>query len=169
MPKIIERDIVEKPVLFVNEDNESYAYSRGYTNSGLPFYTPPKDKNITDGQLLVEEVVFLPITNSQFAENRRDYFFGYRMLFQKTNHSTVNLMSNPKMSVTRFQITFEISRIRYYPSGEKTITIERTYDALFPTQVLNLQFPTTEVADKVIKAVDDIVDAYCTYYIDKKI
>jgi len=167
--KIVERDIVEKPIIFVDENNQSYAYSRGYTNSGLPYYTPPENKNTADGETLIEEIIFLPISNKEFIENKQDYFFGFRFLIQKTINSTINLIDNPFIGVSKFQITYEICRIRYYPLGEKSIKIEKMYDALFPTVLLNLQLPSIIVAEKIIETVDEILDRYCGYYVDKKI
>ena len=101
------------------ENGKQYAFGRGYTWSGLPYYIPPPDKNTAGGYQL-EEILFLPISNVDFRENKDRFFFGYRYLISNNNHSTISAMvDNPMASITRWQLQYEIMRVRFYPEGER--------------------------------------------------
>ena len=167
--KSIERDLVEKPILFVTEDSKEYAYNRSFTASGLPFYTPPPEKNCGDGYRL-HEFIFLPISNSDFKNVKDKYFFGFRYLISNNKFILAEAAQEFTRSLTSTQLQFEISRIRYYPSGDKHIVIDRFYDPLFPTQAYNIDnIPSEELAPRINKIMNEIVDLYCNWYIHKTV
>ena len=162
-----ELDLLDKSILYVTENEKTFSYARGYTTAGMPVYTPPDGKNT--GEVKLDEVIFLPITNEEFKTNTEDYFFGFRFLLSKSGTSSFALIQDAMMSITDLQIQYEVTRIRYYPDGLKSICIDKTYDALFPTQCLHLQFPTVEIPQRLYKVTMDILNLYCVYYVDKKI
>jgi len=165
---IRERDLFEKPILFVIEDEKTWPCQRAYTVSGLPFYTIPSEKN-THEERNIREVLFLPISNEDFETNDKDYFFGFMYLFMYESLTTMSMIQDPNVSITHLQIQYEVSRIRYFPSGEKTIIKDRTYDPLFPTQVINFQLPIIQMGHQLVSTVNDVINFHCNYYVDKKI
>ena len=164
----VERDLLEKPILFVNEDDNVWPYHRGYTISGLPFYNPPMEKNGNE-EVQLYEVLFLPILKNDFETNKEDYFFGFRYLFSRDTLSTMSFLENLTEGITHLQIHYEICRVRYFPSGEKTVTVDRTYDPILPTQLITIQLPNAEVGVAFISTMNNLVNFYCNYYVDKKI
>jgi hypothetical protein len=166
----IEREILELPCIFVNENDKQYPYNRGYTMSGLPYYAAPYNKHgEPDLNVSVEEFIFLPITPKEFAENKTDLFYGYRFILSSSGFTSLSLMQMPQSAVTRTQLTYDINRIRYYPEGEKSIVIDRLCDNLIPPQIVTLQFPSLEVGQRMLMAIADVLNSYCNFYVDRKV
>jgi hypothetical protein len=163
----MENSLLELPLLLIEENEKSFFYSRGYTKSGLPYYIPPNDKNT--GIHAMDEVLFLPITLGEFRNNNDDYFFGYRFLIAVTNQNTVALEGLSDTSVTNVELHYEITRIRYYPDGVNKISINRTYDAIFPTQIVPIEYFTSEIMFKVGDCIMEIINHYCNWYLGKRI
>ena len=70
---IKERSLLEKPVLFVQEGENMWPYQRRYTDSGLPYYSPPVEKNNSE-ETKILEVLFIPISNEDFDNDKENYF-----------------------------------------------------------------------------------------------
>ena len=162
-----DRDLLEIPMLFVEEFGKTNMYFRVYTLNGLPHYVPNKDKNKLP-EIKIEEALLLPITNDEFKNNKTDYFFGYRMLLSNAHQTTLNVVGRGE-GLTRFQIHFEAMRVRFYPEGDKRIIIDRIYDQLFPTQHKVFQFPPNEVDEKALEENQKIIDYYFQYYVDRTV
>jgi len=166
--KAVERDLVDKPILFVTEGDRTFPYKRGFSLSGLPYYTPPLEKNVKDGYRL-DEVLFLPISNREFKTNKDKYFFGFRYLISNNNFTMIDVMKQIQTAVANMDIQYEVSRIRYYPDGEKSIIINKSYDSLFPTQCLRVEVPAIDSHARISRMMDGIVDLYCNWYVDKTV
>lgn len=165
---VSERDLLEIPVVFVDDGERRYSYNRGYTTSGIPFYGAPSEKhNTTENS--IEEFFFLPITNREFMTNTEDLFYGYRFILVTSGFTSMSLIHMPETAIVRIQLTYDINRIRYYPENEKTIIIDRNCDNLIPTQIVNLQFHKADIATKLIQVIEDILNSYCNFYLDKKL
>jgi hypothetical protein len=161
--------ILDIPLVFVKENKLTLPYVRSYTLSGLPYYISPKDKNILNGLKLME-YLFLPITTEDFLKNKEDYFIGYRILIYDSNYNTLGLVNSDKEDgITRYQIQYELSRIRYAPEDEKSIEIDHMYDPMFPTQTINDKVNSSEVEAKVIDTIQKTIDFYCNYYLNKRV
>ena len=163
-----ERDLLEKPILFVTEGEDIYPYSCGYTKSGLPFYVASEEKNQTLNTN-IDEILFLPITMDEFNNNTEDLFFGFRILINKGNLEAVGVLDTSMQMCVRTQVNYEISRVRYYPSGNKSIVIDKTYDAMFPTQSMTLQGQGDDLLNNVQTIIKNMIEVYCNWYVDRKI
>ena len=161
-------DIIERPILFVTEQGPMFPYTREYTKSGLPFYYPPHEKNQNEEYSLYE-FIFLPIPTKEWDAKKSVYFFGYRFLMSNDIYSTIESLESVAISSIRLQVQYEITRIRFYPTSPKSIQIDKSYDALFPTQCIDIISHPAEAETRFIECINGLLDMYCTYYVDKKI
>jgi hypothetical protein len=171
MSGIIDRGLFDNPILFIKENNITNAYTRNYTTNGLPYYVPPEGKN-TNKMVNLFESIFLPIKKEEF-DNKNSYFFGFRYLIALSDEKIIHLfhqeeeiMAPPFVSL---QLKYEITRIRYFPEGEQSITINKSYDSLFPTQILPIQAPSMNINSIVDNIISGIVRDYSDYYVDRRI
>jgi len=100
---IKERSLLEKPVLFVQEGENMWPYQRRYTDSGLPYYSPPVEKNNSE-ETKILEVLFIPISNEDFDNDKENYFFGYMYLFFHEAHSTMTFTQDQLTDVASLKI-----------------------------------------------------------------
>lgn len=162
------KNIMEKPRIFVHEGDNQFPYICNYSIEGVPYYVPPINK-YPQKEFTLSEYLFLPISNDDFDNNKKDMFYGFRIFIANKDPYVVGMIGSPQTATAVLELKYEIRRLRYYPSGEKSIYIDQQKDPLFPSQSVEIKSPGEELNDRIIQAVNNIINTYCKYYLNNHI
>lgn len=168
----MQQFMLAKPHLRVRESDKVWTYTRAFSNSGLPYYVAPPEREGLHKNLYINEPIFLPISTREFMTNREDYFYGYRFLFATPGYTTIGLPLNGLPSpLTYVQLSLEATRIRYFmeDDDEHDIVIDWMGDSLFPTRIVEVQHNPENIAAIINDLVLKLIDEYTMWYSERKI
>ena len=162
-----EKMMLDIPIVSVTENSRVHEYTRFHSSTGIPFYAPPEYKN-RNIKININEFLLLPISCNNFHKNIKKYFFGYRLLIAVSGENTSRLSEDSMIAVFQSRIEYEITRIRFYPH-EGNIVINKSYDAMHPTQDVILEGDEDGVIDRMHRAITNIIDNLCAFYYNRRI
>ena len=164
------KDILNKQNINITEDGKEYKYNLVVDDNGKPNYYPPEEKTKILNETLIDEILFLPITNEVFNNIKNTYHFGFKYIIKTVKHRTISI--GPEIlecGVSEAQLGVVIQRIRYEITGKESIVINKHYDPLHMPRIINIKDKTSEINTLVLKVTKDIIAEYNSFYEDKRV
>lgn len=157
-------DIFNKKKLRVLDTGRIWTYTCAYTKSQIPYYIAPREMQELHPTVYMDEVIFLPITNQLFDTRKFHHFVGYRFVFG--SHGTTEINER-----TRLDLGFEACRLGYYIDDGigNDIMVDFMGDSLFPTAIVNVEGPSESIQESVNNIIENVIDKYTLWYIDRRI